>query len=404
MIGIGDDIKGPRLRHDAVVNARRHQGQGMHSAMTYSQRRPASAPSQGSRRREANPIPGFQNLLVTTQLATVPRVKPEAEANKRRASGAGMAGVLTQDIPNRAFVSQSYQEVTTEPEYSIPEKNAITEYSPDKTVAVVVPRVKPEAGNNAELGVHGNVGKMMAESYEEARKRNIENGMREVPKPKNHIQANIQRMRLIQKKAKANERNKKIATPVKALWRSGKYAAVEPRVAIDNTWQRPPTQNGPRPSTAPAKSRDFIAKNARSAWNSGNKIRKTKNVAHVENINENKRRAQEMYDLQIRGTVPQYLHNRKRELQMSKEEEYARTHPDPMCPPGHALLPEAQRRETLEKLQAAIADYEAQLATLPVRQCDSLAYKHRKENLEREIYELDEAIKTFSKRKVYVQQ
>jgi len=221
VIGIGDDIKGPRLRHDAVVNARRHQGQGMHSAMTYSQRRPASAPSQGetkdylldfnysgSRRREANPIPGFQNLLVTTQLATVPRVKPEAEANKRRASGAGMAGVLTQDIPNRGFVSQSYQEVTTEPEYSIPEKNAITEYSPDKTVAVVVPRVKPEAGNNAELGVHGNVGKMMAESYEEARKRNIENGMREVPKPKNHIQANIQRMRLIQKKAKANERNK----------------------------------------------------------------------------------------------------------------------------------------------------------------------------------------------------
>ena len=47
VIGIGDDIKGPRLRHDAVVNARRHQGQGMHSAMTYSQRRPASAPSQG---------------------------------------------------------------------------------------------------------------------------------------------------------------------------------------------------------------------------------------------------------------------------------------------------------------------------------------------------------------------
>ncbi|CBY33226.1 unnamed protein product [Oikopleura dioica] len=287
VIGIGDDIKGPRLRHDAVVNARRHQGQGMHSAMTYSQRRPASAPSQGSRRREANPIPGFQNLLVTTQLATVPRVKPEAEANKRRASGAGMAGVLTQDIPNRGFVSQSYQEVTTEPEYSIPEKNAITEYSPDKTVAVVVPRVKPEAGNNAELGVHGNVGKMMAESYEEARKRNIENGMREVPKPKNHIQANIQRMRLIQKKAKANERNKKI------------LFILEPN------------------------KRDFIAKNARSAWNSGNKIRKTKNVAHVENINENKRRAQEMYDLQIRGTVPQYLHDRKRELQLSKEEEYA---------------------------------------------------------------------------------
>jgi hypothetical protein len=117
-----------------------------------------------------------------------------------------MAGVLTQDLPNRAFVSQSYQEPP--PEYTVPVVTTIIEHSPDKTVAVVVPRVKPEAGNNAELGVHGNVGKMMAESYEEARMRNIENGMREIPKPKNHIQANIQRMRLIQKKSKANERSK----------------------------------------------------------------------------------------------------------------------------------------------------------------------------------------------------
>ena len=142
---------------------------------------------------------------MTTQLSTVPRVKPEAEANKRRASGAGMAGVLTQDLPNRAFVTQSFQEPATIQE---PVMQTITDHSPDKTVAVIVPRVKPEAGGNAELGQHGNVGKMMAESYEEARKKNIENGLREVPKPKNHIQANIQRMRMIQKKARANERNK----------------------------------------------------------------------------------------------------------------------------------------------------------------------------------------------------
>ena len=116
-----------------------------------------------------------------------------------------MAGVLTQDLPNRAFVTQSFQEPATIQE---PVMQTITDHSPDKTVAVIVPRVKPEAGGNAELGQHGNVGKMMAESYEEARKKNIENGLREVPKPKNHIQANIQRMRMIQKKARANERNK----------------------------------------------------------------------------------------------------------------------------------------------------------------------------------------------------
>ena len=160
---------------------------------------------------------------MTTQLSTVPRVKPEAEANKRRASGAGMAGVLTQDLPNRAFVTQSFQEPAT-----FQEPVTITDHSPDKTVAVIVPRVKPEAGGNAELGQHGNVGKMMAESYEEARKRNIENGMREVPKPKNHIQANIQRMRLIQKKARANERNKVRTRSRKPVWKTLVRVLKEP--------------------------------------------------------------------------------------------------------------------------------------------------------------------------------
>ena len=140
-----------------------------------------------------------------------------------------------------SILSQSYQEPS--PEYSIPETTTITEHSPDKTVAVVVPRVKPEAGNNAELGVHGNVGKMMAESYEEARKRNIENGMREIPKPKNHIQANIQRMRLIQKKAKANERNKvffcSISPKNKFLFRKPRRPSKRSGVAVNTRrWSR----------------------------------------------------------------------------------------------------------------------------------------------------------------------
>ena len=51
-----------------------------------------------------------------------------------------------------------------------------------------------------------------------------------------------------------------------------------------------------------------------------------------------------------------------------------------------------------------MAEKENLLNSLPVRQHDTLKYKMRKAEIESQISELDEAVKTFSKKKVYVRQ
>ena len=63
-------------------------------------------------------------------------------------------------------------------------------------------RVKPEAAAVAELGHTGLVGRLFADSMDEARRKNIENSLKEKVVPKNHIQQNIQRMRKMQKESR----------------------------------------------------------------------------------------------------------------------------------------------------------------------------------------------------------
>ena len=63
-------------------------------------------------------------------------------------------------------------------------------------------RVKPEAAAVAELGHTGLVGRLFADSMDEARRKNIENSLKEKAVPKNHIQQNIQRMRKMQKESR----------------------------------------------------------------------------------------------------------------------------------------------------------------------------------------------------------
>ncbi|CAH1117457.1 unnamed protein product [Phaedon cochleariae] len=93
-----------------------------------------------------------------------------------------------------------------------------------------------------------------------------------------------------------------------------------------------------------------------------------------------------------RGVVPQYLKNRKDE----KEEEV-----DEDCPPGHILLPEEERKETLRVLRQSYADRIQELNCLPVRS-DTLRVKKRKIEIEEELKRIDGGIKVFQRPKVYV--
>lgn len=94
--------------------------------------------------------------------------------------------------------------------------------------------------------------------------------------------------------------------------------------------------------------------------------------------------------------------------------------PDPECPPGHIKVDDNQRVATLKQLESSKFDrifsvkyksfdfdldrteLEKKLGHLPVRN-DSLSIKQTKEQIEKKLVELDEAIEIFSKPKVFMQ-
>ncbi|KAL3272356.1 hypothetical protein HHI36_013835 [Cryptolaemus montrouzieri] len=94
-----------------------------------------------------------------------------------------------------------------------------------------------------------------------------------------------------------------------------------------------------------------------------------------------------------KGVVPKYLKDRK------GYEKLADIEPD--CPPGHILLPEEERKETLRVLRQSYADRVQELNSLPVRS-DTLKMKKRKMDIEEELKKIDEGIKVFQRPKVFV--
>ena len=100
------------------------------------------------------------------------------------------------------------------------------------------------------------------------------------------------------------------------------------------------------------------------------------------------------------GRVPGYLQNRKAQW-ADAEEERRRNAPDPNCPPGMCLMPEAERLDTLQTLQASKAECMRQLERLPFV-VETPSMKRKQEDLEGKLREIDRALDVFSKPKVYV--
>jgi hypothetical protein len=71
-------------------------------------------------------------------------------------------------------------------------------------------------------------------------------------------------------------------------------------------------------------------------------------------------------------------------------------------PPGTRLMPENERLETLNDLQAAKKATNDQLESLPITSKSLKMDAHKKE-LANKLDRLEKAIDTFSKEKVYVQ-
>ncbi|KFQ76088.1 Enkurin domain-containing protein 1, partial [Phaethon lepturus] len=298
------------------------------------------------------------------------------------------------------------------------------------------PRIRPSGKDFLEKGQKGTLGLLL-----QLEGISLDGGL-PVKKPKDHEKENVRRIKEIQKKCKEKERAQEHSQPkpVKALWKSQKYENVESKVKA-KLQESSPSPNpealkflraysrcGPgikpcRPlsprlarmkagadTEAPealgtetkmqveGKSIDFIKHNARNAKRAP--LRRSQSLQALAELLEQKHREQEEYNAKQKGHVPQYLLERK-ELWRRQMEERLRNLPDPDTPPGHAMMPEGQRLETLSDLKQSQEQLIKDLVMLPVR-ADTLSMQKRREELERKLSQIEEAIKIFSRPKVFI--
>ncbi|XP_069563915.1 enkurin domain-containing protein 1 isoform X2 [Brachyistius frenatus] len=223
------------------------------------------------------------------------------------------------------------------------------------------------------------------------------------------------------------ERAQSRPVPVKALWTSSKYENIPSRVMAQlqvfsptvkpqcqnflkahshvGSAALPITQSKPSPAAVQrpdsrnstpdlqlqiqGQTIDFIKHNARAARKTG------------------PRRSQSLTNLQdkpvpsaVKGQVPQYLEERKEQWRKEKEEK-RRNVPDPTVPAGHTLMPESERQQTLTSLKETHRSLVTELLSLPLKG-DNLSLLSRRAHLDCRLSEIEEAIKIFSRDKVYI--
>ena len=117
------------------------------------------------------------------------------------------------------------------------------------------------------------------------------------------------------------------------------------------------------------------------------------------NINNFNKSTQNPYHKDY-GKTPQYLKNMKLEAERQKELDKLKREQD-KYPKGTRLLSEDERLLTLNKLLESKKDIENLVNKLPITM-SSQAVKNKQEELYKKLDELDKAIATFSRKKVFV--
>ncbi|CAH8546611.1 unnamed protein product [Schistosoma turkestanicum] len=124
-------------------------------------------------------------------------------------------------------------------------------------------------------------------------------------------------------------------------------------------------------------------------------------------INSNKSRSQLSHTSRMwperrlkSGVIPTYLVKMKQKEHERIQKELE-NQPDPDQPPGHQRMPEEERLNTLDLLNKAHAKLWDEYSHLPVRM-DTLRIRRRRAEIESRLKELEEAIATFSKPKVFI--
>ncbi|EHB17030.1 hypothetical protein GW7_02365 [Heterocephalus glaber] len=286
------------------------------------------------------------------------------------------------------------------------------------------PRIRPGAREILEQGQHG-VGDLLLQLE------GISLGPGASPKrkdPKDHKKENLRRIREIQRRFREQEHSREQVQPrpLKALWHSSKYDKVVSRVKAHLQKPSPasviqpahflrahsrcgpglPPPRVPSPQLTPASPKakgpgigvDFISHNAQAAKRAPQ--RHSRSLQILAQVLERQRQAQEHYNTTQKGLVPHYLLERK-DLWRREAEARQNSQPDPTMPPGHTRMPENQRLETLNNLLQSQSQLLRELVLLPAG-ADSLRAQGHRAELDRKLVQVEEAIKIFSRPKVFV--
>lgn len=247
---------------------------------------------------------------------------------------------------------------------------------------------------------------------------------------KNHVKENMRRIRHIQKSAQQSD--EEIKQPVKALWKLSKFDSVPSRIKEQLEQEpmapRPQSVNYLRghsrtgyvpqsarpasvqpsdnkltvPKAATARDTclirrdiDFLKVNSQSAKK--HILRRSPSVSALEELKKHNEQEQRNYK---RGEMPKYLVERKKQWQREAEDQRARK-AEAEVPAGHRLMADDERLETLEHVQLKRKALLDELSSMPIRN-DTLRIRTKREELEQKLNKVEEAIKIFSRQKVFV--
>ncbi|RNA36308.1 enkurin domain-containing 1 [Brachionus plicatilis] len=248
-------------------------------------------------------------------------------------------------------------------------------------------------------------------------------------KPKNYIASNTHKIRELMKKAKEREAQKefKLAEKNAPIKVTEKYKDVQSKVkenlqkeplaprdsnkeflrAHSKTGQISRPQSA-RPSTAGSTKTnrstsskddiDFVRQNRELAKEP--RMKRAPSMEMLKNVQEKLNKDMEKYNEKIKGKIPNYLEQRKEYIKKSTDE-YVKNLPDPEQPPGHRKLSDDERVGTLNLLQETHKKLLSELNSLPIRN-DTFRIQTTKSEMEKRLIQIDEAIKIFSKPKVFV--
>ncbi|XP_015747331.1 PREDICTED: enkurin domain-containing protein 1-like [Acropora digitifera] len=316
--------------------------------------------------------------------------------------------------------------IPSDPGFETRRPSSTDRYSPVLAEALPKARVKPEALSNAIR----NQGTLAQLFNPQARPYSV--GSRpSSAQPKDFAKENVHRIKEMQKANREKQKESNTSEPVKAVYKPGKFDHVDSKVAqevkVFNLLHFSETNNYLHRVGITHLHGSLIII-LFELWTAiGDEINFNETFQHqpeVKNSNhvhENVRRApsplrprppsviaaeqlaakrQESEKRYRRGKVPKYLKNRQEQWKQDEARRIANT-PDPSIPPGHTLMPREERLQTLASLEKNHEDLVTQLNALPVR-VDTLRVKTKKSELEKKLVEIEDAIKIFSRPKVFV--